>query len=146
MVKIIYFITILCFVGIVSAQLSTDFYSTTCADVLTTIKAQIDSAVGNEPRMGASILRLHFHDCFVQASLLSLLNSSIFSIFSPSKLHLLYMNCKSTQACFYHLFFVKILSHILDLCQYLYIFCLKDVNIYTYHLYSINIQSNHLFY
>ena len=132
MVKIIYFITILCFVGIVSAQLSTDFYSTSCADVLTTIKAQIDSAVGNEPRMGASILRLHFHDCFVQASLLSLLNSSIFSIFSPSKLHLLYMNCKSTQACFYHLFFcqafityfrfMSIFIHFLfKRCQYLYI-------------------------
>jgi len=75
------FIIILCFVGIVSAQLSTDFYSTTCPDVLTTIKREIDSAVGNEARMGASILRLHFHDCFVQASLLSLLNSSIFSFF-----------------------------------------------------------------
>ncbi|AES79785.1 putative peroxidase [Medicago truncatula] len=57
---------ILCFVGIVSAQLSTDFYSTTCSDVLSTIKREIDSAVGNEARMGASILRLHFHDCFVQ--------------------------------------------------------------------------------
>nr|AFK37048.1 unknown [Medicago truncatula] len=57
---------ILCFVGIASAQLSTDFYSTTCSDVLSTIKREIDSAVGNEARMGASILRLHFHDCFVQ--------------------------------------------------------------------------------
>ncbi|XP_052116590.1 cationic peroxidase 1-like [Arachis duranensis] len=48
------------------SQLSSDFYSTTCPNVLSTIKTQVDSAVNNEPRMGASLLRLHFHDCFVQ--------------------------------------------------------------------------------
>nr|AII99880.1 peroxidase [Cicer arietinum] len=51
-------------VGIVTAQLSSDFYATTCPDVLSTIKTQIDLAVNDEPRMGASLLRLHFHDCF----------------------------------------------------------------------------------
>ncbi|XP_019412716.1 PREDICTED: cationic peroxidase 1-like [Lupinus angustifolius] len=56
----------LCLIGIVSAQLSSDFYSTTCPNVLSTIKTAIDSAVTNEARMGASLLRLHFHDCFVQ--------------------------------------------------------------------------------
>ncbi|KAF1897540.1 hypothetical protein Lal_00036982, partial [Lupinus albus] len=55
---------LLCLIGIVSAQLSTDFYSTTCPNVLSTIKTAIDSAVTNEARMGASLLRLHFHDCF----------------------------------------------------------------------------------
>ncbi|KAL8142278.1 hypothetical protein V2J09_015310 [Rumex salicifolius] len=30
------------------------------------IKFTVRSAVANEPRMGASLLRLHFHDCFVQ--------------------------------------------------------------------------------
>lgn len=64
-------------VGIVTAQLSSDFYATTCPDVLSTIKTQIDLAVNDEPRMGASLLRLHFHDCFVQASS----TSSIFFIF-----------------------------------------------------------------
>ncbi|XP_061368507.1 cationic peroxidase 1-like [Gastrolobium bilobum] len=62
----IHFILFLCFSGIVSAQLSSDFYSTTCPNVLSTIKTAIDSAVNNEARMGASLLRLHFHDCFVQ--------------------------------------------------------------------------------
>ncbi|CAL5192437.1 unnamed protein product [Lathyrus oleraceus] len=54
------------FVGIVSAQLSPSFYSTTCPSALSIIKTQIDSAVDTEARMGASLLRLHFHDCFVQ--------------------------------------------------------------------------------
>ncbi|CAJ1810426.1 unnamed protein product [Sphenostylis stenocarpa] len=52
--------------GIVSSQLSSNFYSTTCPNALSTIKSGVDSAVSNEARMGASLLRLHFHDCFVQ--------------------------------------------------------------------------------
>ncbi|KAH7844514.1 hypothetical protein Vadar_028884 [Vaccinium darrowii] len=48
-----------------SAQLSSDYYSGTCPDVLTTIESAVNTAVSNEARMGASLLRLHFHDCFV---------------------------------------------------------------------------------
>lgn len=70
------FFLFLCFFGIGSSQLSSDFYSTTCPNALSTIKSVVDSAVSNEARMGASLLRLHFHDCFVQASQLTL--SSIF--------------------------------------------------------------------
>ncbi|CAN6444718.1 unnamed protein product [Victoria cruziana] len=49
-----------------SAQLSTTFYDTVCPSALSTIKAAVVSAVQQEARMGASLLRLHFHDCFVQ--------------------------------------------------------------------------------
>ncbi|XP_057499894.1 cationic peroxidase 1-like [Actinidia eriantha] len=52
-------------VRMASAQLSSSFYSSTCPNVLTTIKSAVDSAVSGEARMGASLLRLHFHDCFV---------------------------------------------------------------------------------
>ncbi|GFZ01726.1 peroxidase superfamily protein [Actinidia rufa] len=47
------------------AQLSTNFYSTTCPNLLSTVKPVVESAVSKEKRMGASLLRLHFHDCFV---------------------------------------------------------------------------------
>ncbi|MCL7043334.1 hypothetical protein MKW94_024467 [Papaver nudicaule] len=47
-----------------SAQLSTNFYATSCPNALSTIQTIVRSAVANERRMGASILRLHFHDCF----------------------------------------------------------------------------------
>ena len=61
------------FVGMVSAEvLSPFFYARTCPNALTTIKSAVDSAVSSEPRMGASLLRLHFHDCFVQVISLSL--------------------------------------------------------------------------
>jgi peroxidase len=83
---------VLCFIGIVSSssviplattfvssnltdpysELSSTFYATKCPLALLTIKAYITAVVLQEPRMGASLLRLHFHDCFVQVSLVSL--------------------------------------------------------------------------
>jgi hypothetical protein len=45
------------------------FYDTSCPNALSTIKSAVTAAVNKENRMGASLLRLHFHDCFVQASL-----------------------------------------------------------------------------
>ncbi|PWA84241.1 heme peroxidase [Artemisia annua] len=48
------------------AQLSTTFYDRTCPNALSTIRTSIRRAISRERRMAASILRLHFHDCFVQ--------------------------------------------------------------------------------
>ncbi|XP_061372253.1 cationic peroxidase 1-like [Gastrolobium bilobum] len=59
-------ILITCLVGISSAQLSKNFYHRTCPRALPTIKKAVEDAVRQERRMGASLLRLHFHDCFVQ--------------------------------------------------------------------------------
>ncbi|CAL5353248.1 unnamed protein product [Camellia sinensis] len=61
-------VTFLMFVllmGTSSAQLSTDFYCKTCPNLLSTVKSVVEAAVSKEKRMGASLLRLHFHDCFV---------------------------------------------------------------------------------
>jgi hypothetical protein len=66
-------------VGVASAQLASNFYGTSCPSVLSVIKSAVDSAVSNEARMGASLLRLHFHDCFVNASCLP----SFFFLSSP---------------------------------------------------------------
>ncbi|KAI0491959.1 hypothetical protein KFK09_026222 [Dendrobium nobile] len=54
------------FAGFVSPQLSTTFYDNSCPSALQIIKNTVDAAVQKEKRMGASLLRLHFHDCFVQ--------------------------------------------------------------------------------
>ncbi|CAL5084757.1 unnamed protein product [Urochloa decumbens] len=48
-----------------AGQLSSTFYDTSCPNALSTIKSAVTTAVNNEPRMGASLLRMHFHDCFV---------------------------------------------------------------------------------
>ncbi|CAI0433623.1 unnamed protein product [Linum tenue] len=47
------------------AQLSANFYSTSCPNLLTIVRNQMTQAVNNDARMAASILRLFFHDCFV---------------------------------------------------------------------------------
>ncbi|XP_061339509.1 cationic peroxidase 1-like [Gastrolobium bilobum] len=60
-----YFSILFSLFAITSAQLSSDFYGTTCPKALSTIKSAVSSAVYKEHRMGASLLRLHFHDCFV---------------------------------------------------------------------------------
>ncbi|XVE58937.1 hypothetical protein DITRI_Ditri05aG0003200 [Diplodiscus trichospermus] len=48
-----------------SAQLSKNFYSKSCPKVFSTVKSAVRSAVSKETRMGASLVRLFFHDCFV---------------------------------------------------------------------------------
>ncbi|XP_008782619.2 cationic peroxidase 1-like [Phoenix dactylifera] len=54
------------FAAVTSAQLSPTFYDTSCPKALSTIQSAVKAAVAKERRMGASLLRLHFHDCFVQ--------------------------------------------------------------------------------
>jgi len=51
------------------ADLCTDFYSCTCPNLLTIVKKGVVQAIQREARMGASLLRLHFHDCFVNVSI-----------------------------------------------------------------------------
>ncbi|KAJ3680926.1 hypothetical protein LUZ60_015415 [Juncus effusus] len=51
--------------GASNAQLTTNYYSSACPQLFPTVKSVIAYAVKKEARMGASILRLFFHDCFV---------------------------------------------------------------------------------
>ena len=53
----------------ISAQLSPDFYDKLCPQALPTIRSILEKAIYHEPRLGASLLRVHFHDCFVNVSL-----------------------------------------------------------------------------
>ncbi|XP_031390494.1 lignin-forming anionic peroxidase-like [Punica granatum] len=48
------------------AQLSSTFYDKMCPNALNTIRTAIRTAISRERRMAASLIRLHFHDCFVQ--------------------------------------------------------------------------------
>ncbi|XP_010261735.1 PREDICTED: peroxidase 11-like isoform X1 [Nelumbo nucifera] len=46
--------------------LTLDYYASTCPTVLEIVRKEMECAVQSDPRNAASILRLHFHDCFVQ--------------------------------------------------------------------------------
>ncbi|KAA0033480.1 peroxidase 4-like [Cucumis melo var. makuwa] len=65
MVMTLALLILVVFTGSSSAQLSTNFYYKSCPKLLNTVRAGIHAAVAKEARMGASLLRLHFHDCFV---------------------------------------------------------------------------------
>ncbi|KAM0050528.1 putative peroxidase [Helianthus debilis subsp. tardiflorus] len=54
-------------------QLSTTFYDNTCPNALTTIHTSINAAVSSNRRNAALLIRLLFHDCFVQGCDASLL-------------------------------------------------------------------------
>jgi hypothetical protein len=46
-------------------QLTPGFYRSTCPQLYYTVQRHVFDAMRAEARMGASLLRLHFHDCFV---------------------------------------------------------------------------------
>ncbi|CAG7878883.1 unnamed protein product [Brassica rapa] len=50
---------------VVEAQLSQGFYSSSCPLLLPIVRTAVTSAVAFDPRMGASLLRLFYLDCFV---------------------------------------------------------------------------------
>ncbi|KAK7272428.1 hypothetical protein RJT34_29016 [Clitoria ternatea] len=59
-------VSILCLLASSSnAQLSKDFYDQTCPNFQTIVRNEMEQAIYGEPRLAASILRLFFHDCFV---------------------------------------------------------------------------------
>ncbi|KAL0553008.1 hypothetical protein IC582_006890 [Cucumis melo] len=54
-----------------------DYYKETCPFVEDIVRRQVEIAVHKDPRMAASLLRLHFHDCFVMGCDASVLLDSI---------------------------------------------------------------------
>lgn len=54
-----------------NSQLDYKFYDNTCPNLSKIIRYGVWSAIANETRIAASILRLHFHDCFVNVTKLA---------------------------------------------------------------------------
>jgi peroxidase len=49
-----------------TAQLCEDYYDDTCPDAYDIVKQVLMDAHQSDTRIFASLIRLHFHDCFVQ--------------------------------------------------------------------------------
>ncbi|XP_002969330.2 peroxidase A2 [Selaginella moellendorffii] len=49
-----------------SATLSPTFYDDSCPDLKWIVDSVLQAALLKDPRIGAKLLRMHFHDCFVQ--------------------------------------------------------------------------------
>ncbi|KAI9166206.1 hypothetical protein LWI28_028006 [Acer negundo] len=54
-----------CLLFLVSCQLDSKFYDKSCPNLTRIVRYGVWSAIQNDTRMAASLLRLHFHDCFV---------------------------------------------------------------------------------
>ncbi|XP_074579269.1 peroxidase 5-like [Curcuma longa] len=48
------------------AQLEVGFYSRSCPRAEAIVKEEIEKALGDDEGVGADLLRMHFHDCFVR--------------------------------------------------------------------------------
>lgn len=78
-----------------NAQLDYHFYDTSCPNLALIVRWGVWAAVKSDSRMGASLLRLYFHDCFVNVIFSSFSDSfmiSYFCAFSISLLHKIYKN------------------------------------------------------
>ena len=49
-----------------SFSLFPEFYQFSCPQANDIVMSVLERAIANEPRIAASLLRVHFHDCFVQ--------------------------------------------------------------------------------
>ncbi|XP_057742294.1 peroxidase 25-like isoform X2 [Arachis stenosperma] len=52
--------------AVVQAQLRTGFYSSSCPSAEAIIRSTVESHFNKDPTIAPGLLRLHFHDCFVQ--------------------------------------------------------------------------------
>ncbi|KAJ6870637.1 peroxidase A2-like [Populus alba x Populus x berolinensis] len=64
------------------AQLSATFYANTCPNVSSIVSNVVQQAFLSDSRIGASLIRLHFHDCFVDGCDASILLDNSSSILS----------------------------------------------------------------
>ncbi|CAL4965922.1 unnamed protein product [Urochloa decumbens] len=71
--------------AVAQQQLSPGFYSATCPALQAVVRRGMARAVRREPRMGASILRLFFHDCFVNGCDASVLLDDVPGSFAGEK-------------------------------------------------------------
>ncbi|RZC56098.1 hypothetical protein C5167_014952 [Papaver somniferum] len=65
--KVLVLFIVILFIGSSNAKFSVNYTpkSKSCKHIFSTVKSVVSAAVSKERRMGASLLRLHFHDCFV---------------------------------------------------------------------------------
>lgn len=76
------------FIRTCDGQLAFRFYAQTCPNAESIVLSVVQDAIARDPTVAAALLRLHFHDCFVEVSLSyihtysTFPNSFLFKLFS----------------------------------------------------------------
>ncbi|TKY69464.1 Peroxidase 11 [Spatholobus suberectus] len=83
-------VLIFCFLGATrlyasDPPLTLDYYASTCPTVFGIVRKEMECAVLSDPRKAAMIVRLHFHDCFVQGCDGSVLLDDTFTLKGEKK-------------------------------------------------------------
>lgn len=68
-----------------TGNLNTEFYDRSCPKAVEIVKSVVANAVAKETRMAASLVRLHFHDCFVKGCDASILLDSTGTLISEKR-------------------------------------------------------------
>lgn len=58
--------------------LKDDYYGSSCKDAETVIKKAVQTELAKNLKHAAGVLRMHFHDCFVEVSLRLCLRSHVY--------------------------------------------------------------------
>ncbi|CAN6278093.1 unnamed protein product [Urochloa humidicola] len=79
------FVALLLLATAAYGQLSTSFYDTSCPSLQSIVRSVVSDAIAADRRMGASLVRLFFHDCFVQGCDASILLDDVPGTFVGEK-------------------------------------------------------------
>ena len=70
------------FIGTSKGQLGIGFYSETCPNAESIVRSVVQNAIVSNTNLAAVLLRLHFHDCFVEVYLSHPLSLSLSHIYT----------------------------------------------------------------
>lgn len=58
-----------CFeIGVGNAALTMNYYKFSCPLVDSVVKKNVQRALNDDPTLAAGLVRMHFHDCFIQVT------------------------------------------------------------------------------